>query len=274
MVLSAIRDVSNQKRIEEELRPAHQELDRRVAKEIGEYRGRLASIVDSSEDAIIGKHLDGTITTWNRGAERIYGYLSAEVVGKNIALLAPTDRPDEVPQILEKIRCGESVEHFESVRVTKDGRRLDVSISVSPIREAGGRVIGASAIARDITAQKRAENHLRQAQTMEAVGRLAGGVAHDFNHILGIISACTELLRARIGPSGDPSERRRHSNRAMSPSSASATGCIGCASTASLVMDYPVAQPRLQLHRPRDSHFDAVGFRERETGAAARGVAR
>jgi PAS domain S-box-containing protein len=206
LVLSAIRDVTDQKRIEEELRHAHQELDRRAAREIGEYRGRLASIVDSSEDAIIGKNLDGTITTWNRGAERIYGYLSEEVVGKNIALLAPTDRPDEVPQILEKVRRGESVEHFESVRVTKDGRRRDVSISVSPIREAGGRVIGASAIARDITAQKRAENHLRQAQKMEAVGRLAGGVAHDFNNILGIISACTELLRARIGPSSDPSQ--------------------------------------------------------------------
>lgn len=206
LVLSAIRDVSDQKRIEEELRRAHQELDRRTAKEIGEYRGRLASIVDSSEDAIIGKTLDGTITTWNKGAERIYGYRSEEVLGKNIAVLAPTDRADEIPEILEKIRRGQSVEHFESVRVTKDGQRLDVSISVSPIREAGGRVIGGSAIARDITAQKRAEDHLRQAQKMEAIGRLAGGVAHDFNNILGIITACTELVRSRVDPKGEVSQ--------------------------------------------------------------------
>jgi PAS domain S-box-containing protein len=206
VVLSAIRDTSDEKRIQDELRRAHMELDRRTAKEIGEFRGRLASIIDSSEDAIIGKDLDGTITTWNKGAERIYGYRADEVVGKNVALLTPNDRPDEIPQILEKIRRGVSVEHFESVRVTKDGRRLDVSVSVSPIREAGGRVIGASAIARDITAQKRAEDHLRQAQKMEAIGRLAGGVAHDFNNILGIITACAELLRTRMGTNAESAQ--------------------------------------------------------------------
>lgn len=203
LVLSAIRDISDRKRIEEELRQAHTELSRRTSQQIGEYRGQLASIVDSSDDAIIGKDLDGRITAWNRGAERIYGYTAEEMIGKNISLLAPRNRPDEIPEILEKIRRGESVEHFDSVRVAKDGRRLDVSISVSPIREAGGRVIGASAIARDITAQKRAEEHLRQAQKMEAIGRLAGGMAHDFNNILGIITACTELLRTRIDSKSD-----------------------------------------------------------------------
>jgi PAS domain S-box-containing protein len=203
VVLSAIRDISDRKRIEEELRHAHAELSRRTAQQIGEYRGQLASIVDSSDDAIIGKDLQGRITAWNRGAERIYGYSSEEMIGKNVSVLAPGDRPDEIPQILERIRRGESVEHFDSVRVAKDGRRLDVSISVSPIREAGGKVIGASAIARDITAQKRAEGHLRQAQKMEAIGRLAGGMAHDFNNILGIITACTELLRGRLDAKSD-----------------------------------------------------------------------
>jgi PAS domain S-box-containing protein len=198
LVLSAIRDITDRKQIEEELRRAHSELSRRTAQEIGAYRGQLASIVDSSEDAIIGKDLTGIITAWNKGAERIYGYTREEIVGKNISILAPPDRPDEIPQILEKIRHGESVEHFESMRVTKDGRRLNVSISVSPIRDANGRVTGASAIARDITAQKRAEEHLRQVQKMEAIGRLAGGIAHDFNNILGIINACAELLRSRI----------------------------------------------------------------------------
>ena len=203
LVLSAIRDISDRKRIEEELRQAHTELSRRTSQQIGEYRGQLASIVDSSDDAIIGKDLDGRITAWNRGAERIYGYAAEEMIGKNVSLLAPGDRPDEIPKILERIRGGESVEHFDSVRIAKDGRRLDVSMSVSPIREAGGRVIGASAIARDITAQKRGEEHLRQAQKMEAIGRLAGGMAHDFNNILGIINACTELLRTRIDSTSD-----------------------------------------------------------------------
>ncbi len=205
-VLSAIRDISDRKRIEEELRRAQEGLYRRTVEQLGEYRARLASIVDSSEDAIIGKNLDGIITSWNKGAERIYGYTPEEVVGKHISLLAPSDRPDEIPEILQKIARGESVEHHESVRVTKDGRHLNVSISVSPLRDATGDIIGASAIARDITAQKRAESQLHQSQKMEAIGRLAGGVAHDFNNILGIISACTEFLRDRIDPAAEPSQ--------------------------------------------------------------------
>jgi len=204
-VLSAIRDISERKRIAEELRRANEELHRRTAEQLGEYRSRLASIIDSSEDAIIGKNLDGTIASWNKGAERIYGYTPEEVVGKHISLLAPTDRPDEIPEILQKTARGESVEHYESVRVTKDGRHLDVSISVSPLRDAKCDIVGASAIARDITAQKRAEGQLQQSQKMEAIGRLAGGVAHDFNNILGIINACTEFLRDRIDPNAESS---------------------------------------------------------------------
>jgi len=204
-VLSAIRDISDRKKIAEELRRANEELYRRTTEQLGEYRSRLALIIDSSDDAIIGKNLDGTIISWNKGAERIYGYAPEEVIGKHISLLAPGDRPDEIQEILQKIARGESTEHFESVRVTKDGRQLDVSISVSPLRDAKGEIIGASAIARDITAQKRAENQLHQSQKMEAIGRLAGGVAHDFNNILGIINACTEFLRDRLDPIAEPS---------------------------------------------------------------------
>ena len=203
LVLSAIRDISDRKRIEQELRRAHEELDRKTTQEIGEYRARLASIIDSSADAIIGKELDGTITSWNRGAEAMYGYTAEEAIGKNISFLTANDRPDEIPTMLARISGGERIEHYESVRVTKDGRHLHVSLSISPIRDHGGTIVGASAIARDITAQRRAEDHLRQAQKMEAVGRLAGGVAHDFNNILGIITACTELLRDRIDSTGD-----------------------------------------------------------------------
>ncbi|PYX74450.1 MAG: hypothetical protein DMG78_06795 [Acidobacteria bacterium] len=198
MVLSVIRDISDRKRIEEELRRANDELERRKTRELRNSQNRLALIVDSSQDAIIGKNLDGIITQWNRGAEQVYGYTAAEIIGKNVSVLCPPDRPDEIPGVLEKIRQGQQVEYFESVRMTKDGRRLNMSISVSPIYDLEGQVVGASAIGRDITAQKRIEDQLRQSQKMEAVGRLAGGVAHDFNNLLGIVTACTELLRRRV----------------------------------------------------------------------------
>ena len=199
VVLSAIRDVSDRKRIEEELVRANDELGRRKDRQLWEYQNRLALVEDSSHDAIIGKNLDGLITSWNKGAERIYGYKAEEVIGRSITLLAPPDRKQEIPRILDDIRQGRQVEHFETVRVTKDGRFLNVSISVSAIRDVNGNIVAASTIARDVTAQKKAEEQLRQAQKMEAVGRLAGGVAHDFNNILGIITSCTELLRPHVG---------------------------------------------------------------------------
>jgi len=202
LVLSAIRDISDRKRIEEELRRAHEELAASKDRQLLEYQNRLALIVDSSQDAIIGKDLNGTITHWNKGAENIYGYTAEEVVSKSISMLAPKSRSDEIPEILEKVRRGERVEYFETERVRKDGQHLNVSISISPIRDAKGEIVGASAIARDVTSQKRSEGLLRQAQKMEAVGRLAGGVAHDFNNILGIISACCELLRSRVDLNG------------------------------------------------------------------------
>ena len=198
MVLSVIRDISDRKRIEEELRRVNEELDRRKTRELRDSQNRLALIVDSSQDAIIGKNLDGVVTHWNKGAEHIYGYTAQEMIGRSITLLAPKDRADEIPNILKKIREGERVEYFESVRVTKDGRNLNVSLAVSPIYDAEGKVVGASTIARNITSQKKIEHQLRQSQKMEAVGRLAGGVAHDFNNLLGIVTACSELLRDRV----------------------------------------------------------------------------
>ena len=198
VVLSAIRDVSDRKEIEQQLRRATEELGARKDRQLWEYQNRLALIVDSSQDAIIGKDLDGTITHWNKGAENIYGYAADEIIGKPITVLAPEDRQDEIPGILERIRKGQRVEPFETERVAKDGSHLNVSISISPIYSATGEVVGASTIARNITAQKKAEDLLRQSQKMEAVGRLAGGIAHDFNNILGIITMCAELLRGHV----------------------------------------------------------------------------
>jgi PAS domain S-box-containing protein len=121
----------------------------------------LAAIVASSVDAIIGKTLDAVITSWNPAAERLYGYTADEAVGRPIAMLIPDDRPDELPSIMDSLRAGESIEAFETVRIRKDGTRVDVSLTISPIVGPDGRIAGSSTIARDITEQHRAENALR-----------------------------------------------------------------------------------------------------------------
>ena len=118
---------------------------------------RLASIVESSNDAIISKSLDGIITSWNRGAERLFGYTAEEVIGKAVTILIPEDRISEEPEILERIRRGKRVDHYDTVRRRKDGSLIDISLTVSPLKEADGRIIGASKIARDITERKRAQ---------------------------------------------------------------------------------------------------------------------
>ena len=124
----------------------------------------LASIVESSENAIIGKTLDGTIVSWNKSAETLYGYNAAEVIGKSISLLVPLDRRDELQEILAKIRSGKRVGHFETIRLNKDGKSIDVSLTVSPIMNEQGAPRGAASIARDIGEQKRAEEGLRQSE--------------------------------------------------------------------------------------------------------------
>jgi PAS domain S-box-containing protein len=135
--------------------------DRRRAQETAE---RLAAVVDSSDDAIISKTLDGTITAWNRGAEKVFGYSSAEALGKPMALLLPPERAEEESGILARIRGGESVQHFETVRVRKDGKKIDVSVTISAISDGTGTIVGASKIARDITARKQAEEVLRESE--------------------------------------------------------------------------------------------------------------
>src|SRR5437588_7470629 len=125
-----------------------------------EAKARLAAIIESSDDAIVSKTLDGIIRTWNNGAERIFGWSAEEAVGKSITLIIPEDRLEEETQILRRLRAGERVDHFETIRKGKDGRLVEVSVTISPIQDASGFIIGASKIARDITLQKQYQREL------------------------------------------------------------------------------------------------------------------
>lgn len=136
--------------------------------------GDLAAIVESSQDAIFRKSLEGVIESWNAGAESLYGYRPEEVIGHPVSMLAPPDRKDEIAGILERIARGERVEHFPTKRVTKEGRIIDVSLSISPVRDATGRIVGAATIARDITEQRLAESELRIARQQLAIITRAG----------------------------------------------------------------------------------------------------
>jgi PAS domain S-box-containing protein len=136
--------------------------------------GLLAAIVDSSDDAIVSKSLDGIITSWNRGAERLFGYTAEEAVGQHITLIVPTDRRHEEATILEKLKRGERVDHFETIRIRKDGTTLEISLTISPVKDAAGRVTGASKVARDISDRKQAERALRESQ--EQLRALADGL--------------------------------------------------------------------------------------------------
>lgn len=159
---------------------------------------RLAAIVESSDDAIVGKNLEGVITSWNAGAERLFGYTAEEIVGRPVTLLTPPDRRDEESEILLRLRRGERVEHFESVRTAKDGRLIDVSLKVSPIRDGSGRIIGASKIARDITERKRMEQERRRrleelAESNRRKDEFLAILAHELRNPLAAISNAVQL---------------------------------------------------------------------------------
>ena len=174
-VLEVNRDVTQVKQVEQALRDSEQRL-----------RG-IASIVESSDDAIISKNLDGIITSWNKGAERIFGYTAEEAVGQPIMIVIPEDRRGEERTILNRIRRGERIEHYETIRQRKQGSLITISLTVSPVKDAEGKIVGASKIGRDITEQKRSQ---------EQIATLAREAEHRSKNILASVLALTKLSQS------------------------------------------------------------------------------
>lgn len=164
----------------------------------------LASIVDSSDDAILSKDMNGTVLSWNNGAEQLYGYTAEEMIGRHISVLLPADRPDEVPAIMNRLTKGERIRHYETIRRRKDGSTVQISLTVSPVMDMDGKVIAASAIARDITASKNSEEEksrlIQELTTLLAQKNvLIQEVYHRVKNNLQVISSLLEL-RARSLP--------------------------------------------------------------------------
>lgn len=160
-------------------------------------RAHLAAIIESSQDAIVSKTLKGIILSWNAGAERVFGFTAQEAIGRPITFLIPPERQDEEDQILARIGRGERVEHFETVRLTKDGRRMDVSLTISPIRDASGEIIGASKIARDITDRTRAEAALRESDRHK--DQFIALLAHELRNPLAPLRTALQVMRLAEG---------------------------------------------------------------------------
>ena len=163
-----------------------------------EASARLAAIVESSDDAIVSKRLDGTILTWNSAAERLFGYRAQDIIGTSILKLIPPERIDEEAEIVARLRRGEACEHLETVRVTRDGRRIDVSISISPLKDADGNVIGASKIARDITDRKRAQEAVAAAMHAAEKAKLVAEEASQTKDRF--IAVLSHELRTPLNP--------------------------------------------------------------------------
>lgn len=166
---------------------------------IREVNSMLAAIVEFSDDAIIGKSLEGDIIIWNRGAEKIYGYTAQEAIGRNISILVPEELQSEVSEILRRISRSEFVDHYETIRRIKSGAHIHVSLSVSPIRDASGKIVGASSIARDITERKRMEEELRRAygELENRVAQRTAELAEKSKHLEEINTALKVLLKQR-----------------------------------------------------------------------------
>ena len=159
-----------------------------------EVRNRLAAIVDSSDDAIISKDLNGIVTSWNAGATRLFGYRPDEIIGRSILTIIPSELQSEEPAILATLRSGKKIDHYETVRIHKNGTRIQVSLSISPVRDSVGRIVGASKIARDIGERLRMQEAMIQSEKLAATGRMAAAIAHEINNPLEAITNLAYLL--------------------------------------------------------------------------------
>jgi PAS domain S-box-containing protein len=175
-------------------------------KRLEETRARLAAIVESADDAIIGKDLNGIIRSWNSGAARMFGYSALEIIGTSVRRLIPDDLQYEEEQILAKLRTGERIEHYETTRKKKSGELVQISATISPIRDESGRIIGASKIARDISDRKRVERLLIQSEKLAATGRMAAAIAHEINNPLESLMNLIYLAREHSTPGGSAHE--------------------------------------------------------------------
>jgi PAS domain S-box-containing protein len=174
-----VRDVTRQKKLEEAAL-------------------RLAAIVESSDDAIASKDLNGIVTSWNRSAEKLFGYTAAEIIGKSITLIIPPELHHDEDMILSKIRRGEKIDHFETIRLHKNGERIEVSLTISPIKDDNGNVIGAAKIVRNITETNKIERALRTTEKLAATGRMAATVAHEINNPLEAVTNLVYLAKREL----------------------------------------------------------------------------
>jgi PAS domain S-box-containing protein len=189
-VVLVFRDITERRQNEEALRQSDAS------------RLRLAAIIDSADDAIISKNLNGIVSSWNEGACRTFGYSASEMVGQPILRLIPEDLQYEEDEILRKIRAGKRIDHYETRRTKKNGDSVEVSVTISPIRDESGRIIGASKIARDISNRKRVERLLVQSEKLAATGRMAATIAHEINNPLESLVNLIFLARQDCGPDG------------------------------------------------------------------------
>jgi PAS domain S-box-containing protein len=176
---------------------------------------QLAMLVEASDDAIVGIAMDRSISSWNRGAERIYGYSAEEVLGRPTSLLIPPEYEEEAREFRERLARGERIEHFETVRRRKDGKLIDVSLTLSPIKDPAGKLIGMASTARDITAAKAVRAQLQRAQRLESLGILAKGIAHQFNNLNTIIKGYLGLLEGLAGLPPQAAKYVRESQKAL-----------------------------------------------------------